>query len=492
MKKAIVYILCIAVLLMPCSAFAETELDWTLYINKARVELQTRPDMLGNVCMVPVGEICRRLRTGDITTGGGRINVASYDHINTVVVEYNGVRTAVTAGSEIAYGADPRRMDAAPYYKNGELMVPLDFFLIIGDLGSTTAYSVFDARVEINIPGLGQAVDNGYKETETVTGESGIDQLLYYCQQKTLPELIFSRYGDEGRFFDVSIDMVNEIYREAWYSSMKASVIGLSPGYQQDWLTAYFSDLSSADRRQELTESAEKLGIKPTTRYFGIYAEQGSGEFYLDWGMEGVTAPLASRAAVVKDGDYLYYYTLVSDGEKSTVYEYNSPGSRTMIAAISIGGLSEDEFRALIRNHIDKEHIGNPSSHENIYRLPIMNIRAKDIPEPHNPPENAIDHNLDTRYAAIDFEAVFDMGRVYWLSRVDLAFWLYDRRQTDYSVSISDDGVNYVPIFDGRSIIGNEYESHKVGITARYIKVCGRGNTENYWTSLLEIVPYGN
>ncbi len=124
-------------------------------------------------------------------------------------------------------------------------------------------------------------------------------------------------------------------------------------------------------------------------------------------------------------------------------------------------------------------------------RLLIQSVSAVSVPEAENFPAKAFDGDLSTRYAAQNFDATFDLGSVCQLDSVDLAFWFNEIRRQKYSLSVSADGINYVDVFNGTSALGNTYETVNVNSYARYIRVRGFGNSDNDWTSLLEIIPYG-
>lgn len=116
---------------------------------------------------------------------------------------------------------------------------------------------------------------------------------------------------------------------------------------------------------------------------------------------------------------------------------------------------------------------------------------ASSIPQPENPPASAYDGNISTRYAAIDFNAVFDLGDVKQVSDIALCFWQYQVRTTAYELYVSADGVNYTALFSGNSTLGQPFDRHAVNADIRYIKIIGHGNSNGEWTSLLEIVPFG-
>lgn len=123
--------------------------------------------------------------------------------------------------------------------------------------------------------------------------------------------------------------------------------------------------------------------------------------------------------------------------------------------------------------------------------LNITDVSAVSIPQPENPPASAFDGRLTTRYAAIDFDAVFDLGQIRNVSDIALCFWQYEVRTTKYELMVSADGINYTPIFNGSSVMGQAFDRRTVNAAARYIRVIGHGSSNGQWTSLLEIIPFG-
>ncbi len=120
----------------------------------------------------------------------------------------------------------------------------------------------------------------------------------------------------------------------------------------------------------------------------------------------------------------------------------------------------------------------------------IVRAEAVSVPEAANPPANAFDGKMSTRYAAIDFNAVFDLGEVRHISNVALSFWQYDVRSTRYELAVSADGAEYGTVFSGSSTQGQPFNIHGVDADIRYIRIIGHGSTAGEWTSLLEIIPF--
>jgi len=119
-------------------------------------------------------------------------------------------------------------------------------------------------------------------------------------------------------------------------------------------------------------------------------------------------------------------------------------------------------------------------------------VEGSVVPEPENGPMNAVDGDLSTRYAGnganptltIDYGDVVDVGQV------AIAFWKSESRTTNYELDYSADGQTWVNIYKGNSTQGNTYDVFDVNAKLRYIRVIGHGNTENEWTSILEVEAY--
>ncbi len=124
-------------------------------------------------------------------------------------------------------------------------------------------------------------------------------------------------------------------------------------------------------------------------------------------------------------------------------------------------------------------------------RIIVQSATASHSPEPENPPTNAFDDDISTRWASTDdCEIIFDLGDVYYVEKVAAAFWKYAERTTSYEIHASKDGVNYTEYFKGDSVRGEQFNYTNIKANVRYIKIVGHGNTQNNWTSVLELIPY--
>ncbi|MBR3934742.1 MAG: S-layer homology domain-containing protein [Clostridia bacterium] len=129
--------------------------------------------------------------------------------------------------------------------------------------------------------------------------------------------------------------------------------------------------------------------------------------------------------------------------------------------------------------------------------MEVASIKASDVPQVENGPENTIDGDITTRWAA-DSESspngeqwfVWDMGTDVEFDTVYLAFWKGNVRNQKFKLLVSNDDVNYTTVFDGQSSGKSEdLLPYAVGKQkARYIKFVGYGNTSNSFNSVNEFV----
>lgn len=97
--------------------------------------------------------------------------------------------------------------------------------------------------------------------------------------------------------------------------------------------------------------------------------------------------------------------------------------------------------------------------------------------------ENSIDlicdRNLESYFCSVGDNAwaEYDLGEVYDISKVMLAFFRGSTRKTLFEIQISEDGVNYTTVFDGTSNGKTEgLQTFRINERARFIKVVCHGN----------------
>ncbi len=135
----------------------------------------------------------------------------------------------------------------------------------------------------------------------------------------------------------------------------------------------------------------------------------------------------------------------------------------------------------------------------NRYRLTVREAKEIEITasgHDGNVPENVMDGNLTTRWA-MDGEAwiQFDFMEPKEISAVSIAFWKSDKRKAKLTILVSEDGINYEEVFDGKSTLNvDELEDFPLPETMKLksVKILGHGNdaedpNSGVWNSYLEI-----
>lgn len=146
MKKVIILTLCMAILFIPCMAFADSEQAIPVYINGARVELEIQPEMMNGVCMVPLSELSRKTHVL-----GTRVFMDPSEWRYIGILSYGGISTSVEDGKYEAFNSrfGPVMLNAAPYMNREDIMVPLTLFNVLADQGVYVRYDWNDQRIEI-------------------------------------------------------------------------------------------------------------------------------------------------------------------------------------------------------------------------------------------------------------------------------------------------------------------------------------------------------
>ncbi|GGW49419.1 hypothetical protein GCM10010381_38460 [Streptomyces xantholiticus] len=130
-------------------------------------------------------------------------------------------------------------------------------------------------------------------------------------------------------------------------------------------------------------------------------------------------------------------------------------------------------------------------------RAPSVASASATTYEPANPPANAIDGDLLTRWSGQGFGAalILDTGAPRQLCGATVAWHRGDLRWNDYTIHASQDGISYTKVWEGRSS-GTTTAPETVLFTtgsldARYLKISFWANPENDWASITEARPLG-
>jgi len=126
------------------------------------------------------------------------------------------------------------------------------------------------------------------------------------------------------------------------------------------------------------------------------------------------------------------------------------------------------------------------------YKVVIPQTSAASIvPQAANNEKNLIDNDFSTRWAAQGYDewCEVDLGKVYDVSGIALAVYEGNKRQNIFKFTVSEDGLNYYTIYDGRSSgKTTEYDSFMFKPRkVRYIRYIGATCTTSDWNSVTEL-----
>lgn len=135
-------------------------------------------------------------------------------------------------------------------------------------------------------------------------------------------------------------------------------------------------------------------------------------------------------------------------------------------------------------------HTGPLRDVKGYHRYEPLRAAASDVPEPLNVEANVTDEKLDTRWAAEGDQWIqLDYGQSVCMDAVCLAWMNSGTRTYRFSLQVSDDGVNFKTVYTGlSSMIADDYEIVKLdgGVSGRYLRYTGSGNSDNQWNSVTE------
>ncbi len=158
---------------------------------------------------------------------------------------------------------------------------------------------------------------------------------------------------------------------------------------------------------------------------------------------------------------------------------------------ITVKGENGTYTKSYVLNFEIASNTNEPSGKQ---QIKPVSVKASAVPQAENSPENTMDGDLNTRWSCQGLCWIeYDLGKVYDLNSISLAFLESDIRTAQFSIELSEDGKNYVSYFDGDSIRTKGFENHRFfGAKARYVRINASGydgNREN-WNSITEVKLY--
>ncbi len=108
-------------------------------------------------------------------------------------------------------------------------------------------------------------------------------------------------------------------------------------------------------------------------------------------------------------------------------------------------------------------------------------------------PRNTVDKNYNTRWSnyGVGSFIQIELEPNETVCAIDIAWHRGDVRTSDFTVSSSNDGFNFVNVFSSKSSgKTNLFDRHLVpepGLQAKYLRITVNGNTENSWAAITEV-----
>ena len=159
---------------------------------------------------------------------------------------------------------------------------------------------------------------------------------------------------------------------------------------------------------------------------------------------------------------------------------YNIPDTSARYLRVTVDGNSENNLASIREMAINGRDCSIPQ---------ISNVRASG--NDGNVPQNTLDNSLNTRWSNLGFPSwiQYDLGESQPICNVDIAWYRGNLRENTFTISVSNDGINFRPIFSGQSSgETTALERYNVPDTmGRYMRITVTDNSENNWASITEV-----
>ena len=160
---------------------------------------------------------------------------------------------------------------------------------------------------------------------------------------------------------------------------------------------------------------------------------------------------------------------------------YNIPDTSARYVRVTVDGNSENAFASILELSINGKECSVPQ---------ISGVSATG--NDGNVPQNTVDNSLNTRWSNLGFPSwiQYDLDESQPICNVDVAWYRGNLRVNTFTISVSNDGINFPPpIFSGQSSGETTgLERYDVPDTmGRYMRITVTGNSENSWSSITEV-----
>ncbi|MCF6287764.1 MAG: right-handed parallel beta-helix repeat-containing protein [Proteobacteria bacterium] len=164
---------------------------------------------------------------------------------------------------------------------------------------------------------------------------------------------------------------------------------------------------------------------------------------------------------------------------------FKNAGWNGLNCGVIDGWSSDNNWNATIEEEVAEQHPGLINTN-----IAVVSVTASSFDSPLHVPQNTIDNDLTSRWSAEGEQWInYDLGGIFIVSQLYIAFWLGNARSYAFDIELSVDGTNWKPAFNGQSGGSTTgLESFDFTATlARFVRINGHGNTASNWNNYLEV-----
>jgi hypothetical protein len=173
-----------------------------------------------------------------------------------------------------------------------------------------------------------------------------------------------------------------------------------------------------------------------------------------------------------------------STGKTTSFERYNIPDQPARYVRVSVHGNTQNDLGSITEMVVNGHVAGESLENCTIPHINGVSAKGNDGHLPHN----TLDNNANTRWSNFGFPSwiQYDLGTSQPICDVDIAWYRGNLRVNSFTISASEDGQDFIPIFIGKST-GKTTSPEKYDVQdtdARYIRITVLSNTENNWASI--------
>ncbi len=212
--------------------------------------------------------------------------------------------------------------------------------------------------------------------------------------------------------------------------------------------------------------------------------------------MEGFTKSAREYKIEVPYGTKVPYITATAENGTVEIKQIsNFTESPVIKLTMPDGRISEYSITFIVTERVSDNILGTKPQHgipDGNKLIEVNSIYASPEPKQEYAAKYAIDDDMTTYWSIADKGAYMeiDLGAVYDLSGVALAFGSGGKRIYRYEILVSEDKMDYKRVYNGESVGGTlDYEFLPLGVKARYIRYVGNQHRTGAMNTVTQFRP---